>query len=232
MSVTFPNVPNAPGVPQVARATLPTPSAAVVALGGAVLSSLFGSVSSQSIWGIYDSSGALLVQPDSILEFEHHPRWNIPDFPVQGTGTAPTAFASYNKVKLPFDIRVRMSKGSTLTDRQQFLTALDNAADSIALYTILTPERTYQNADILYYDIVRTTQGTRADGAYFLTEVDVFFRQILSVQAQYSTTALQNAANPSAQPQAATGAVLPQTPSSSLAIQAAAAPLSGFNGAF
>lgn len=209
MSVTFPNVPNVPGVPQVARAFVPNSTSAAVTIGGAVLSSLFGLISGQSQWGILDSSGNFVLEADSILDFEHHPKWDIPDFPVQGTGNNPTAFATYNKVKLPFEIRVRMSKGSTLTDRQQFLKALDAAADSIALYTVLTPEFTYQNADILSYDVVRSSQGDRADGAYFLTEVDVYFRQIISVQAQYSTTALQNASNPSAQPQAQTGVVQP-----------------------
>lgn len=232
MSVTFPNVPNAPGVPQVARAFLPNPTSIAVTLGGAVLTALFGLISSQSQWGILDSTGAFVLEADSILEFEHHPKWDIPDFPVQGTGTSPTSFASYNKVQLPFDIRVRMSKGSTLTDRQQFLKALDAAANSIALYTILTPEFTYQNADILNYDVVRSSQGDSANGAFFLTEIDVFFRQILSVQAQYSTTVLQNASNPSALPQSTTGAVLPQDVSGQYAALANGASLSGAYGAF
>lgn len=232
MSVTFPNVPNAPGVPQVARAFVPSPASVAVTIGGAVLSSLFGFISGQSQWGILDASGSFVLEADSILDFEHHPKWDISDFPVQGTGSNPTAFATYNKVKLPFEIRVRMSKGSTLADRQQFLKALDAAADSIALYTILTPEFTYQNADILSYDVVRSSQGDRADGAFFLTEVDVYFRQVISVQAQYSTTALQNAANPSAQPQAQTGVVQPLALSSQLQSEASSATFSDAFGSF
>lgn len=233
MSVTFPNVPNAPGVPQVARAVLPTPSSIAVTLAGGVLSSLFGLVSTQSQWGIYDSSGNLVFQPDSILDFECHPKSDISDFPVQGSSTGnPTSFASYNKVVLPWDSRVRMSKGSTLTDRQQFLKSLKTAFNSIGLYTIATPEETYPNADILNYDIVRSSEGMRATGAYFLYEIDVFFRQILSVQAQYSTTVLQNASNPSALPQATTGAVLPQNVAGQYAELASGASYTGAFGAF
>lgn len=233
MSVTFPNVPNFPGVPQLARAALPNPTSIAVTIGGKVLSSIFGAISSTPLqWGILDANANFVLQADSILELEHHPRWDIPDFPVQGNGNTPTAFASYNKVKLPFDVRVRMSKGSTLTERMQFLKALDAAADSIALYTILTPEYNYANADILNYDVVRSSQGDRADGAFFLTEVDVYFRQIISVHAQYSTTVLQNASNPSALPQSTTGAVLPQFASGALANQAVSASLSGAYGAF
>lgn len=234
-SLTFPNVPNLPGVPQLARAALPSETSIVTFAGGLALSSLFGLISTSSQWGIFANDGSAIFVPDSILEFEHHPRWKISDFPIQGspsTPPVPTSYASYNKVKLPFDCRVRMSKGSTLADRAAFLKALDAAADSIALYYILTPEYPYTNCDIEYYDVVRSTQGTSADGAYFLTEVDVYFKQIIPVQAQYSTTLLQNAANHSAQPAANTGAVLPQTPAPSLISELGNASLAGAQGAF
>jgi len=233
MSVTFPNVPNAPGVPQVARAFLPNPTSAAVTIGGAVLASLFGLISAQNQWGIYDASGNLVFEPDSILDFEYHPKADIADFPVQGDSNGnPTSFASYNKVVLPWDARVRMSKGSALTDRQQFLKSLKTAFNSIGLYMIVTPEETCQNCDIVNYDVVRSTQGQRATGAFFLHEVDVYFKQIQSVQAQYSTTTLSNASNPSAQPQAVTGAVLPQDVAGQYASLANGASLSGAYGAF
>lgn len=232
MSVTFPNVPNAPGVPQVARAFLPSPTSIAVALTGAVVSSLFGLISTQNQWGVFDSSGNLVFEPDSFLDFECHPKADIPDFPVQGTGNNPTSFASYNKVVLPWESRIRMSKGSALTDRQQFLKSIKAAFNSIGLYTIITPEETYQYCDILNYDIVRTSEGDRAPGANFLAEIDVFFKQILTVQAQYSTTALQNASNPSAVPMTSTGAVLPQDVSGQSGTLASGASLSGAYGAF
>lgn len=213
MSLTFPNVPNLPGVPQLARAALPNVQSLTVALGGAVLSSLFGSLSTQNQWGIFDSDGTAVIIPDSFLAFEHHPRWKISDFPVQGTQTTPTAFATYNKVKLPFDCRVRMSKGGSVSDRKTFLTVLEALAESIDMYSILTPEYQYQNCDIEYYDVVRETQGQQSNGAYALWEVDVYFKSVVPVQAQYSTTQLANAANPSAQPDYVSGVVLPQTPS-------------------
>jgi hypothetical protein len=233
MSVLVPNVPNLPGVPQVGRlpgAVSPTGISIASNIVGTLLGNAFGI--NASAWGIFDSSGKTVVIPDAVLEFEHHPRWRISDFPVQGTATAPTAFASYNKVKLPFECRMRICKASSLSDRQALLTALDTAANSIALYTITTPERNYQNADIESYDVVRTTEGMRARDAYFLTEIDIHFIEIVSVQAQYSTTALQNAQNPSAQPQSVSGITIPQAASGALANQAAAASLSGAFGAF
>ncbi len=233
MSVLFPDVPQLPGVPQLARLA-GVSTASVISIGGAVLGSLFGNTltSAQSGWGIYDSNNNLVVVADSILEFEHHPHWRISDFPVQGSGTVPTSFASYNKVKLPYEARVRLCKAGTLADRQLLLSALDNAANNTALYSIVTPERTYKNADIQSYDLVRSTDGDRAPDAYFLTQVDINFIEVISVQAQYSTTALQNAQNPSAQPQNALGTVQLQPisgPSSNLITNAT---LSNAFGAF
>lgn len=231
MSVTFPNVPNLPGVPQLAR--LPGSSPLVISIASTVIGSLFGNVLGlNNGWGIYDASGNVVFEADSILDFEHHPQWSISNFPVQGSGSTPTAFASYNKVKLPYECRVRMCKAGSLADRQALLTALDSAANSIALYTITTPEKNYQNADIQHYDLVRTTEGIRSKDAYFLTEIDIYFTEVVPVQAQYSTTALANAVNPSAIPQSVTGMTIPQIPTGAIVNQLASASLSGAFGAF
>ena len=233
MSVLFPDVPQLPGVPQLARLAGVSP-ATVISIGGAVLGSLFGNTltSAQSGWGIYDSNNNLVVVADSILEFEHHPHWRISDFPVQGSGSVPTSFASYNKVKLPYEARVRLCKAGTLADRQLLLSALDNAANNTALYSIVTPERTYKNADIQSYDLVRSTDGDRAPDAYFLTQVDINFIEVISVQAQYSTTVMQNAQNPSAQPQNSLGTVQLQPISGPSANLVTNATLSNAFGAF
>ena len=221
MSVLFPDVPQLPGVPQLARLAGVSP-ATVISIGGAVLGSLFGNTltSAQSGWGIYDSNNNLVVVADSILEFEHHPHWRISDFPVQGSGTVPTSFASYNKVKLPYEARVRLCKAGTLADRQLLLSALDNAANNTALYSIVTPERTYKNADIQSYDLVRSTDGDRAPDAYFLTQVDINFIEVI------------NAQNPYAQPQNSLGTVQLQPISGPSANLVTNATLSNAFGAF
>ncbi len=215
MSVLFPDVPNLPGVPQLARNPFSAPT--IIAVSANVLTALFGNLLSPELWSIQDSSGNDVIVPDNFLEFEHRPRWRVSDFPVQGTATTPTAFANYNKVKLPAEWRVRISKSGTLADRQALLTALDAAANNVALYSIITPERTYKNVDIQYYDVVR--EG--GEGAYFLTHIDIYFIEVVPVQAQYSTTTLSNAQNSSAQPISAAGTIAPQQVTGSIANQAA-----------
>ena len=224
MSVLFPNVPNLPGVPQLARAEGQVFSA--IQLTGAI-TSLFGFSSGQQQWGIVDANGDSVLTPDSYIEFEHHPKWRVSTYPVQGTATTPSAFASYDKVKLPAEWRMRCTKGGNLSDRQTILNTLDSLANTIALYSILTPEKSYPNVDIQSYDIVR--EG--GNGAFWLSEIDIYFIEIIPVTAQYSTTQLSNATNTSAIPQAVNGNVAAQV-ASQYASLASGASLSSAFGAY
>ena len=125
------------------------------------------------------------------------------NFPVQNG-----AFASYDKVIVPSEFSVRMTKGGSKTDRKNFLDEIDTAANSLQLYKILTPERTYLDVNITRYEVTR--RGTQ--GAFFLAEVDIYFMQIRQVSAQYTSAsaATQNAQQPGAQPSTSQGLVQPR----------------------
>jgi hypothetical protein len=201
----YPNVPDLPGVPQLNRSPdFPTDDAPTLGTPAAQ-DSLWQSSNQAPAWGIVDSDLNLVLSPDSVLDFDNRNEWRISNFPVQAGG-----FASYNKVTVPFEVSVRMSKGGGVGDRAQFLSDLNNIAQSLALYTILTPERSYSNCNITRYEVSR--RGVA--GAYFLTEVDVFFVQIIQVTAQYTTTAAstQNAQNPASVPPVNQGIVQPKAP--------------------
>lgn len=196
----YPNVPRLPGVPQLVRSPLFPPSPAPT-LGSGPASTLNAAASSQTaIWGICDSDLNPIVTPDSILNFGHRPQARISNFPVQEGG-----FANYNKVYLPFELSVGMSKGSTLEDRQDFLNDIEAAFQSLALLTVLTPERSYLSVNVHRYEVQRRDK----DAACFLTDVEVFFTQVNEVTAQYSTTAAntQNAQVPASQPPVNQGGV-------------------------
>lgn len=217
----FPNVPKMPGVPQVARSPL-FPAAPAPVLGLALaLGKLWQSIFAQPLWAIYkalpkdakDVGGVptvtvvatrkAVIEPDSFGEFSYHNESNLSDYPVQDG-----AFASYNKVANPFEISVRLRKGGTKEARKKFLDSIRDIAGNLELYDIVTPEQTYLNVNIMRYEVSR--RGPR--GAYFLDEVDIFFREIRTVTAAYSTTAVvtQNAQNPSAEPVVNTGTVQAQ----------------------
>ncbi len=203
MSLQYPNVPQLPGVPQVVR------SAAAVASEVILTTAIIGNILSQAsvvvgVWGIFDSSDNLALAPDSIREFNTRSEWRVANFPIQQG-----AFASYNKVAVPPEYLVQMVKGGALSDRQQFEAALDAVAASLALYTIVTPEKSYLNCNVTRFEKMR--KG--APNAYF-TVVDLFFIQIVQVTAQYSSTA--NASLPAALPNAPQGTISAQPPSPSV----------------
>lgn len=198
----YPNVPDLPGVPQVPRqpgVTYTTPTIGTEATQGA----LWQSSQAAPTWGIFDLNNNQVVTPDSVIEFANRNEWQVSSFPVQAG-----AFASYNKVIIPFELSVRMTKGQSLSDRETFINQIASIAGNTTLYTVITPEWTYTPVNITRYEVSR--RG--ASGAYFLAEVDVFFIQIIQVNAQYSTVSqTTNAADPTAQPSVSQGNVFLQS---------------------
>jgi len=207
-----------PGVPQL---PLGAATAPIVGIASSAISSMLWQAAQQPPqWGVFDQDNNLAVQPDSILDFTHRTRSEIANFPIQDG-----SFASYNKVVLPFEIILRFTKGGSQDDRTQFLADIETLYQSIDLYTVMTPERVYEDVNLEYYEIVR--RGSK--GAYWFAEVDLYFQQILQTQAQYTNTSttgsgniadteieafLPNSQSTSAQPTSNIGSVQPQTPTS------------------
>lgn len=220
--IPFPNVPKLPGVPQLPR--LPGFTSVPPILGAAAaVGALWRAIFVTPQWGIFkqvpepapDAEGiptvtvvsrlTPIITPDSIQDFSYRNEYDIADFFVQDG-----SFATYNKVAQPYETSVRMTKGGSKSDRAQFLQQIEDILATTDLYSILTPEKTYLNVNPYRFELTR--RG--AKGAYFLTEVDLFFKEIRSVTAQYTTTAptTQNAQDPSAQPVQNDGTVNGDTP--------------------
>lgn len=220
----FPNVPKLPGVPQLLRSSNFPASPGPVIAGGVAAVRLLRALFSKPKWGIYkqtppptaatpDNIPTVTVRgnvqpiivPDSVLDFGYRNEYDVADFPIQDG-----RFASYNKVANPYEASVRLSKGGSESDRQTFLTQIEAVLRTLDLYYILTPERTYVNVNLIRFELTRRGAG----GAYFLTEVDLYFREVRSVTAQYTQTAIitQNAQNPSALPVTNRGTVAGEVP--------------------
>jgi hypothetical protein len=106
MSLPFPNVPNLPGVPSIPRSPSLTPDEITTLGVDAIVSSLWQATQAPPQWGIYDAKGKQIVNPDSVVDFSNRNEWQVSSYPVQ-QGT----FATYNKVQVPFECMVRMTKG-------------------------------------------------------------------------------------------------------------------------
>ena len=156
--------------------------------------------SNSTQWGIYNN-GTLAISPDSIQSLNFKNEYKISDYP-QELG----AFESYNKVKTPYSIKIRMSKAGTDVQRKQFLTDVENATGSLALFDTIMPERTYSNGNIISYEFVRQTTG----GIGILI-IDLNIEEVrTNTTTSYTYTALASGKDPSS-----TGAVQTQTPTSS-----------------
>lgn len=148
-------------------------------------------------WGI-GRNGFFSVISDSVLGVEFKRDWQVPNYP-QEQG----AFQSYNKVTMPFDARVSMSKGGTNADRAAFLSTIDSMADSTELYDVVMPELVLRNANIVHYDYRRTD----TNGIGLLT-VDIWLMEIrIAPSPAFSNTAQASGNDPKQD-----GTVQPQSP--------------------
>lgn len=208
--IPYPNVPDVPGVPNVLRRAPAAPPAILGTIAG--IAQLVRAFTSAPVWGVFKHvdppapeppplPGELetvvvtgfvklkpVVTPDSIRDFGYSNEWNIATAPTQNG-----SFADYNRVNNPFEVTLRMTKGGTETDRQKFLKQIEDL-DSTQLYDVITPEKTYRNVNLMRYEIHR--QGEK--GAFWLSEVDLTFREIRIVTAQYSRTTIVQPTDPSA----------------------------------
>lgn len=130
-------------------------------------------------WGIY--LGVIpIVIADNVVSVEFKKTWRISDYPIENG-----AFSSYNKVEIPYDAKVTLSKGGSLAERALFLENIQLVAESMALYNVVTPEHTYFNANITHYDYKRT-----ASKGLGLITVDVWLEEIRNVPtASFTKTA-------------------------------------------
>lgn len=148
-------------------------------------------------------NGTPVLTPDSVRSLEWHGEERISDYPVQNG-----QFASYNKVKVPFDLRMVMtcqgkniiqdalqsvtqSLGQALSNiglafgqpmsRDAFLKQLDMMLDSTDLYDVVTPDKVYQNVNLVGYNHAKKND----DGATLII-AELLFKEVReSVQADY-----------------------------------------------
>lgn len=192
--------PNLPGVP--ALASLP----GVAVLTAPVLSNLLDSFKPQ--WGVYDSTGKIKkLSPDSFLGVDYRNVTNLPSHPVEQGG-----FSTFNKVKTPYSITLRVTKSRTLAlagtkdDRKSFLSALESMLQDTNLYTIVTPEASYSNANMEDFDYKREAKN----GAEIIV-ASLHFVEIVRAKKTVATTASSpdpvNTGTPSAQASVSNGMV-------------------------
>lgn len=164
-SPTYPNVPVTQGVPPVRRG----PSNSGLQPEQRQTRDSSGvERAARDQWGVFGEGGALVLEPDNIAAVGYSAEYRTADYPIEQGG-----FETYDKVALPFETRVVMSKGGRLADRQAFLTKLEAIKGDRKLYSVVTPEATYRNVNI-----VRVQLDRAADHGATLLTVEVGLREI------------------------------------------------------
>lgn len=181
--INFPNVPPLPGVPNLRRAAtgVLTRTGLLPAIRGlnrfGLLDMLMGPQ-----WGVFDESGIVMLQPDTIAAVEYKGDYEIANHPVEEGG-----FASYNKVAKPFEISVQMTCSGKDSSREAFLTELEIMRSSLILYTVVTPDKSYGSMNLVHYDYKRSSQS----GVSLLT-VNCRFQEV----RETATTSFTETAKP------------------------------------
>ena len=175
--IPFPDVPNVAGVPALARSAI-NPVAILTNFAIADAVGLVQSIISP-VWGVFDQGGNEVLFPDSFLGIEYKNSSRVSDYPVEKG-----AFASYNKVDTPWDIRVRMAIGGSNEARSVFIATTDSMLHSTDLFDIVTPEAVYISGTLDNVDYRRDAKN----GVSLLT-VDLYFTEIREKDAlQFSAT--------------------------------------------
>ena len=137
-------------------------------------------------WGIFDGNNTQVVIPDSVIQFEVTGESRIEKYPTEQGG-----FQSYNKVTVPYEIHLTMTKGGSIADRTAFIQALVAAKTSLNLYSVVTPEYTFLNANVVHNDIDR-----RADNGANLITATTWLEEVrITATATYTNTAQPSGAN-------------------------------------
>lgn len=157
-----------------------------------------------SDWMILDDTGSPVIIPDTVPRFEYRGEARVSNYPIEKG-----AFETYNKVQDPFDIRMMMvcaglnyaqniiqsiglNLGQQNMQRSAFLDTLDYMKQTTDLFTIVTPDKTYENVNMVHFDFRRET----TNGATMLL-VEAWFEEIrVQASATYTQTASPSAADP------------------------------------
>lgn len=209
-----PDVPIAPGVPSVLRdATNSAPGDT----GRLTNDSITVATTKKDQWGLYRASdNSLALTADTVNSVGYDAEYRIADYPLQDG-----KFESYDKVALPFGVRVQLVKGGALTQRGAFMRDLESLRGNTELYNVVTPEWSHLNVNIERISIDRS----REQGANLIT-AEIILREI-RIDATATTS---NSKEPSAASPVSAGTVQPEQPSADLKAITDAKPIKPFAG--
>ncbi len=178
----YPNVPQTDGVPPLPRPPAYTQVLDIVTTLADIAETFIGGVVR---YGIFDSDLNPILLGDTVQSFEFKQDINLPSYP-QEEG----AWANYNKVLLPYDVRVVLSFAGNATQRGAALSTATQILNTTELFTVVTPEFAYTSVNCNHMDFKRTA----VNGANLLA-VEMRFEKIRIPIANQTANNGQNPAS-------------------------------------
>lgn len=168
--------------------------------------SLFSSGNFSQQWGLF-LNGAPVVVSDNVSSMEYRKQYSVSDYPVEKG-----SFESFDKVELPFDVRMAFTAGGSLANREALLNSCQAILGDLNLYDAVSPEGIYPNCNVTHMDYRRTAQNGMG-----LITVNLWLLEIRQAPtAQLSNTKSPTSASPvnggTAQPVAPTSAQTAKIP--------------------
>ena len=184
-------VPNLPGVPPLASFADPAglDSTLLTEDGAGVFNS-----ATPIQWGIF-LNGESVIVADVVATFSFKQEFSVSDYPLEQG-----AFASYDKVQIPQEVRFRFTSGGSLANRQALIESVKAiAGDTTNFYTAVTPEMIVNNVTVTHWDFA-------INNAVGLRSIDVW---AINIMVPAVTPDFQNTQSPSGASQLSGGTVQP-----------------------
>jgi hypothetical protein len=177
-----------PGVPNLLRNA---PKAIGITLLGNAASALWNYLFPGPTWGVFNiGTSDISIRVSSVVEVDISSESHASDYPIQ-TGS----FTTYNKVKTPDIVSIRMTKDGDDASRAFFLDWLNQNISETSLYDILTPEWRYPGMTLVGY---RMSRSSRSGAAMIVA--DCLFQQVRQLLPKYSITNIESPENQPATP--------------------------------
>ena len=132
-------------------------------------------------WDIFDKDGNAALDFDTFFSCSIKSENKISSNPVEKG-----SFADYNKVASPTAVSVVLGRTGKSDELAAFLTTLDKLVDSTDLVSIVTPEKTFLDYNLVSYDYDR-----KAENGVDRLIVGLMLQEIRQVEAQYSNESIK-----------------------------------------
>lgn len=176
-----------PGFPVLMSGKVPAPVTSVLS---SAIGSFWGALFPGERWGIYAAgSETPLLEVDSVVELGINGSAEVSSYKIE-TGS----FASYNKVRNPTAIMLRVTKEGRADVRAAIVDWLALEVTAPSLFDIVMPEKRYSGYSVVDYRIFRNSSS----GAGIIV-ADITLQEVREIIAVYSNS---NIEDPNNQPSA------------------------------